>query len=188
MADVNSMIEQVRSSGLPQKVKDKLIKRVVRGGPEFDVLQEINLEKLQMQKGRPPSTIVQLAFLVGLFLIGAYAYNVIIGILERPPAPEPVKEYRAPSPTPRPRREDDEGGAHVWAKDFVRERLRSPSTAKFASVLNANFTDLGNRKWRVVSYVDAQNAFGTEVRTYFDAVVRYVGNDQWELISLNTNQ
>lgn len=187
MSDIDSMVEQVRSSGLPQKVQDGLIRRVVREGPEFDVLQTINLERLQREKGRPPSAIVQLVFLMGLLFLVFYASSVIFDFFDRPPAitqAPPAKEYRAP----RPMREDDEGGAYVWARDFVRQRLKAPRTAEFPSVWNVHFTDMGDRKWRVVSYVDAQNAFGAEVRTYYDAVVRYVGKDRWELISLKMAQ
>lgn len=188
MSDIDSMVEQVRSSGLPQKVQDGLIRRVVREGPEFDVLQTINLERLQREKGRPPNAVVQISFMLALLFVGGFFYTKIIGALERQPAPEPVKEYRASSAPPRPRREDDEGGAYVWARDFVRQRLKAPRTAEFPSVWNVHFTDMGDRKWRVVSYVDAQNAFGAEVRTYYDAVVRYVGKDRWELISLKMAQ
>lgn len=185
MADVNSMIEQVKSSNLSNAEKDRLIKMIVRRGPNFDLLGAINEIKKTSTEERD-KTIHAISFLVVL----AFLFIMFSGIIfKTTPVKKPSIIY-APSNSGEStsRREDTRGGAHVWAKGFVRERLRSPSTAKFASVLNANFTDLGNRKWRVVSYVDAQNAFGTEVRTYFDAVVRYVGNDQWELISLNTNQ
>jgi len=139
------------------------------------------------KNNKPPSTIIQLIFMIVLFSIGGYAYTKIIKVLDRPPAitqAPPAKEYRAP----RPRREDDEGGAYVWTRDFVRQRLKAPRTAKFPYIWNAHFEDMGDRKWRVVCYVDAQNAFGAEVRTYYDAVVRYVGNYKWELVSLKMEQ
>jgi len=60
-------------------------------------------------------------------------------------------------------------GAFVAAEFYVRDRLRSPSTAEFPSfsakgvlvnyVKRCHFT--------VVSYVDAQNAFGATVRTRY---------------------
>ena len=38
MSDLNSMIQQVKGSGLSQEQKEELIKRIVRCGPDFDLL------------------------------------------------------------------------------------------------------------------------------------------------------
>jgi hypothetical protein len=34
--------------------------------------------------------------------------------------------------------------------------------------------------------VDAENSFGAKIRTHFEIVVKHIGDDKWELISLNT--
>ena len=33
--------------------------------------------------------------------------------------------------------------------------------------------------FRVFAYVDAQNAFGAEIRKRYTATVKYVGDDKW---------
>ena len=72
------------------------------------------------------------------------------------------------------------------AEQFMEKTLKSPSTADFASCSDATITDLGECKWEVSSYVDAQNGFGATVRTYFTATVQNKGcsGDTWTLISL----
>lgn len=184
MADVNSLIEQVRSSNLSKAEKDQLVKMIVRKGPNFDLVGAISeIKNNGASSGGHNDTVHAISFLVVIAVI----FIMFSGILKPAPVKKPSIIY-APSTSGEStnRREDTRGGANVWAEDFVKARLRSPSTAKFASLWNVNFTDMGNRTWRVASYVDSLNAFGAEVRTYFDAVVRYVGNDRWELVSLDT--
>ncbi len=61
----------------------------------------------------------------------------------------------------------DKIDAWVCAQDVVENKLKSPSTAKFCSYNSDNVKDLGNGKYEVVGYVDAQNGFGATVRKYF---------------------
>ena len=52
----------------------------------------------------------------------------------------------------------------IMSKHFVTPHLRSPSTAEFPSrPLQQAYIDTCT--WQVLSYVDAQNAFGATVRT-----------------------
>lgn len=57
--------------------------------------------------------------------------------------------------------------AWVCAQNVVEGRLKSPSTAKFCSYDSSRVTELGNNKYRIVGYVDAQNSFGATVRSNF---------------------
>jgi hypothetical protein len=50
------------------------------------------------------------------------------------------------------------------AVEIVKTQLKSPSTSDFPSFYNASVTNLGNDKYRVKSYVDAQNSFGAKLR------------------------
>ena len=70
---------------------------------------------------------------------------------------------------------------------FVREELRSPRTANFPSLVAASrhTTDLEGGRYRVNSYVDAQNAFGAEIRTQFICTVKYEGEWNWRLENLD---
>ncbi len=57
--------------------------------------------------------------------------------------------------------------AYVCAIDVVESHLKAPSTADFCGFDEARVTDLGNNKYKVTGYVDAQNSFGAVVREYF---------------------
>ena len=66
--------------------------------------------------------------------------------------------------------EDNSIMAYIMMEDFVKQRLKSPSTAKFPGVFDGradHVTALGNQTYRIVSYVDAQNSFGAMIRTQF---------------------
>jgi hypothetical protein len=78
----------------------------------------------------------------------------------------------------------DEIGAFVMCKEFVRDRLKAPRTAKFQSVTQADFDYKGGQTWRVSSWVDAENSFGAMIRTDFVCEIRYEGDDEWRLVDL----
>lgn len=67
---------------------------------------------------------------------------------------------------------DQQFAAWYYAQQHVKAGLSSPSTAKFGDMTETIFTDLGNGKWRVSAYVDAQNMFGATIRKYYDAVMQ----------------
>lgn len=71
--------------------------------------------------------------------------------------------------------------AFVMSKQFVERRLRAPRTASFPSITNDEvlIDDLGAGRWRVRAYVDAQNAFGGEVRTRYKCVMRTADGETW---------
>jgi hypothetical protein len=64
--------------------------------------------------------------------------------------------------------------AASMCQGFVKDRLMTPSTAKFPSVYSADTkTDkLSLGHYRVRSYVDAQNSFGAQIRTPYVCEVR----------------
>lgn len=80
--------------------------------------------------------------------------------------------------------------AWVMTEHFVKDKLKSPSTADFGGILSDYqdplkvVTDLGDGKFRVRGWVEAQNSFGATIRTHFVCELKYVGNDRWRLISL----
>jgi len=76
----------------------------------------------------------------------------------------------------------DETDAFIWCKDHVRDRLKSPATAKFPFV-EFSHRDLGNNTWRIISYVDSQNSFGALVRTNWACEIQY-SNGAWQLQDL----
>lgn len=77
---------------------------------------------------------------------------------------------------------DDSSGAWVFMQGFVEKRLKSPSTASFPwfTAISESVIPLGDDRYRVSSYVDAQNAFGATVRTQFTGIIKKVYGE-WEL-------
>ena len=63
--------------------------------------------------------------------------------------------------------------SYMYAKDFVKTRLKSPSTAEFPSFGKVSYEYQGNCTHMIIGTVDAQNLFGAMTRNYFDVTVRY---------------
>lgn len=78
----------------------------------------------------------------------------------------------------------DDFAAYVMAKAFVTDKLKAPSTADFARSTDSKINSLGCGKWRVTSYVDAQNAFGAMLRSHYVAELQFDGAKNWQLVSL----
>jgi len=86
------------------------------------------------------------------------------------------------------RTEDNSTMAYIMVEDFVKERLISPSSARFPGVFDGradHITSLGNRRYRITSWVDSQNSFGAVLRTHFTAEIEQIDEDRWRLISLD---
>lgn len=92
----------------------------------------------------------------------------------------------APELTPEERAKRDHASAEracssqkhaefVMLQDPVKARLRAPSTAVFPWSSGAEIAYLGNCRYAVVSYVDAQNGFGGTVRQYWKGSITYDG-------------
>ena len=62
----------------------------------------------------------------------------------------------------------------VWAftQMYVKGQLKSPKSVDFPFAGVRHITPLGNNRFKVDSYVDAQNTFGANVRTHFECIVR----------------
>ena len=67
-------------------------------------------------------------------------------------------------------------GTVVVCENQMTSQLRAPGTADYPFGHVANVQDLGNDRYRLRSYVDAENAFGGEVRTSFVCVVEVSGS------------
>ncbi|MDC9615586.1 DNA translocase FtsK [Xenorhabdus khoisanae] len=80
----------------------------------------------------------------------------------------------------------DDKVAYTYAKKFISTHLKSPSTAKFASYYDVKSSQPKECKFNFIGYVDAQNSFGSMIRTQFGATVRYDRNkDTYYLEHLN---
>lgn len=59
----------------------------------------------------------------------------------------------------------------MYVEDIIKEKLKSPSTAKFPSLSDWSICEKSYNTYSVSSYVDAENGFGAEIRTYFSLTV-----------------
>lgn len=69
--------------------------------------------------------------------------------------------------------------AEDQCEEFVKRRLKAPSTAKFEGTTARTVAE----KWIVTGQVDAQNSFGAPLRSYFECTMRVEG-DEWVLESV----
>jgi len=70
--------------------------------------------------------------------------------------------------------------AYNYAEDFVKQRLKSPDSAKFPGIWDGkrdHVTKLGNREYRINSYVDSQNGFGAMLRTNWSCIIFFKGDN-----------
>lgn len=74
--------------------------------------------------------------------------------------------------------------AFTMAQEFVKKRLKAPSTADFPWIHDGAVRKSECGVFSVTSYVDAQNAFGAMLRTQYRATVKHVGNDNWQLVDI----
>lgn len=75
----------------------------------------------------------------------------------------------------------DVHGAWAYMQIYVERQLKSPKSADFPFGGGTYHTkDLGGGRYEVNSYVDAKNAFGTDIRTHFNGVIKRQ-NGKWVL-------
>ena len=93
-----------------------------------------------------------------------------------------------PPETPETRRDSrraencQEIAASIYAQDFVRDRLKAPSTAEFPSYGQARRKSDANWdcKFLVLGNVDAENGFGAKIRSTYAVELRYQPeDDKW---------
>lgn len=79
----------------------------------------------------------------------------------------------------------------VTVHDFVKQRLKAPSTADFP--YGELVTDKGNGIYFMNSYVDAQNGFGAMLRNYYTCELQFNGRDwidenNWNIINIKITE
>jgi len=80
--------------------------------------------------------------------------------------------------------------ATVQCRNYMRATLRSPSTADFPGMFSGSVSSaLGNNRYLLREYVDAQNAYGATIRSNYECRIRYKGGESaaqsnWDLEQL----
>lgn len=110
------------------------------------------------------------AAVIFFIIIGFYAYAEIKDL-----SPDSPKKVGSPE------------GAFFISQQYVKDKLRSPSSAEFPSLHDnaISIVKLGNKKYKVRAYVDAQNTFGAKIRNRYECIVVYAGDDRWNLESVD---
>jgi hypothetical protein len=101
-----------------------------------------------------------------------------------------------PAPTTttakQPEQKDRSLDAFNSCKDFVKRRLKSPSSATFRNYFQHDgevvVTGVGDGPYVVRSSVDSENSFGAKLRSDFVCTVTYAGDDNWRLAGLTLDQ
>lgn len=99
----------------------------------------------------------------------------------------------SPKPaTSSPSSKSDVAKIMAWemATEFVKQHLKSPSTASFGGILSGEFQDPskcvtadGSGRYFVRGWVDSQNGFGATLRADFIVQVEDLGDGKWRLVS-----
>ena len=74
--------------------------------------------------------------------------------------------------------------AYVASQNFVKQKLKAPATAKFPVYDKSMVVTNDNKRFKVESYVDAQNSFGASVRTKYVCIVTHIEGNEWQLESV----
>ena len=77
--------------------------------------------------------------------------------------------------------------AYIYSQGFVEQRLRSPTFARFPNIRRdgVSATVIGDCSFHIRPYVDAQNAFGAEIRTPLAVALRRIPErENWDLIAI----
>jgi RNA polymerase subunit RPABC4/transcription elongation factor Spt4 len=69
----------------------------------------------------------------------------------------------------------DEAQAQADCENFVKARLKSPSTAKFPAGPEITISGSGTGPWKIYGYVDSQNSYGAMLRQKYECVLHYEG-------------
>lgn len=83
---------------------------------------------------------------------------------------------------------DNSKAAYKQVQQYMNERLLNSETAKYPTLGwndKVQVTREGETQYyRVIGYVDTEDAFGETLRTEFQADVEMVGDDDWVLLEL----
>lgn len=75
--------------------------------------------------------------------------------------------------------------ALVLSQECVKDNLKCPSTAEFASGTK-NVTQINDTTFDVSSYVDSQNSFGAMIRTYYSCTITFNSQGKYFCTNLIT--
>lgn len=121
---------------------------------------------------------MKITTIVGGLFLGFIGLGLAIAAFEKSPdaSPRPATIAAAPSdPKPEPAHEAiDVQDIYFRATGEIREKLKSPTSAKFSELgrdPEAKMTQYGYRQYLCSGFVDSQNSFGAMIRETWGAYV-----------------
>lgn len=84
--------------------------------------------------------------------------------------------------------EPDAISAYYMSHQFMEKQLKAPSTAKYPRYDENFVKDLGDGRYTVDAYVDAENSFGAMIRTNYTCTLKYAGDDKWTLEEIHLDE
>lgn len=84
-------------------------------------------------------------------------------------------------PSEPPAKGSDTGAARYMAQEFIKDTLKSPSSAEFSDSSETRVRyDSADDSYYVSGWVDAQNSFGAKLRSRYVCTVRNTGGETWK--------
>lgn len=178
MSEITDLIMRIRNSDMPLATQKELERALLKDGVTESVKRLIDAsdsavisKSLNVRNRKLELVFLACALSVALFVV--YMFFAVNATPKSTPVSASSSTHLG-----------NKFQAKAMADLFVKDRLESPSTAKFASFNHAEIREMNApNTWEVYSWVDAQNAFGATMRTWYLAVMRTDG-DKWYLQSL----
>ena len=123
------------------------------------------MEEKKTENNTTTSYIIAIILFV---IIGIVAWNWLGGLFDTEESSTEAKDYKLE--------------AYVMSQDFMKDYLKSPSTAKFPSYSKVNVVQTNNR-YKVEGYVDSQNSFGATVQMKYYMILERDTDGGWTKIS-----
>ena len=111
-------------------------------------------------KTKKITLLIIVSILISFFILDKYDIGVNKSVLPQPPSFSNIPEGGKMS-------EEDKFKVLYFAQQEVKRQLKSPSSARFAPTSQSTIVNKGRGKYGVISYVDADNAYGANLRSKF---------------------
>lgn len=81
----------------------------------------------------------------------------------------------------------DRSEAFYASKEIIKRALKSPATAEFPPINEADINQEDSDVWKVASFVDSQNSFGAILRTHYEITMEVDRQNKiWKPIEIKT--
>lgn len=97
--------------------------------------------------------------------------------------------HTSPAEKEKAKEDNDKAMAITMAQGFVKERLKSPSSASFPWDFGEyHVFSSDGVEWSVSGYVDGQNSFGATLRNQWSVEMKRVPNGGWQLKTIDIHE